>query len=764
MTLVGRLIGLAFLLILVLHVPIPASAQHLFLDTNGDGVNDSSDEVDPSGVTRIDIWLDTNHDADGSPAFCNTDAATPLTINSWEVVLQAVGGTIEWGPLDNELPISPVSACFADEADTTDPVWYHNGWGGHFILDPGRYHVGTLRVRVLTGTPAIAVRPYDPAQPNDLTSFGTKCLATQGDNTYRLGEDWLDAAGIGEGLVADAGGPYQARRNAPVTFDSRETMNIQGLPLTYEWDFGDGEQGTGPSPTHTYTRVGSFRVTLRVSDGTLSHETWTTVSVLESTSPLADAGGPYSGVTGVPILFDGRGSSDPNGDRLLLLWRFGEGTSGVGEYVFKTYFQPGTYNVSLQVLDGTGLTDTDETVARIDPGPQRAPIPAAGGPYQGFVGVAVHFDGTGTVDPDGDNLQYRWIFGDGGEEGSVRTPHHTYGEAGVYEVVLEVTDGTFATSDVTTATITVEPQLGLPPTASAGGPYTGEARRPIAFEERNSSDPDGDALTFTWNFGDLVTGTGRSTSHVYRDAGHYGVILTVSDGRHTVEARTTVFVQPARAIQGRAFLPRGENVITETALRGSMNVRLEPVEGSFTLNEIDRRQLVLMCEGSFLTYGAFSAAVDPNGGDSDGNGQNEIAALFRGEDVARLLSHLPPTATARFTLIAPLREGGEIVAEWTARRVPRDGGFQAIVRPNPFNPQAVVTFVTTRSGTVRAQLYDTAGRLVRTLLRDQPMEGGTHDLPIVARNDTGTTLSSGVYFLRIEGPDGVLVKRVAVAK
>ena len=261
-----------------------------------------------------------------------------------------------------------------------------------------------------------------------------------------------------------------------------------------------------------------------------------------------------------------------------------------------------------------------------------------------------------------------------------------------------------------------------------------------------------------------MTETGPSAWHVYREPGHYGVILTVSDGRHTVEARTTALVQAARAIPGRAFLPGGGNLLSEASLRGSVNVRLEPMQGSFDLKEIDPRRVVLRCEGSTLTSGVYSTVVDPNGGDSDGNRQDEVAALFRGDDVVELLSHLPRTATARVTLTVPLVTGGEIVAEWTARRAPGDGGFEAIVRPNPFNPQAVVTFVTTRPGAIRAQLYDTAGRLVRTLLRDEPMDAGTHDLPIVARNDTGTTLSSGVYFLRIEGPDGVVVKRVAVAK
>jgi PKD repeat protein len=760
MNLPGRLIVIAFsFLNLVFHAPLPASAQYMFLDVNGDGIHDDSDALDPSGVTRIDIWLDTARNRDGSPAFCDTDAATPLTVNSWEVSLQAVGGTVEWGPLDNMLAISAVNACFADAADTTDPVWYHNGWGGNHIIDPGRYHVGRLRVRVLTGNPAVVFRPYNPAQPNDLTSFGTRCLGLQGDNTYRLGEDWWDAAGLGNELVADAGGPYWGRVNEPLTFDSRHTLNAQGLPLTYEWDFGDGSRGTGAAPSHTYTRFGEYRVELRVSDGTRTHETWTTATVLEELPPNANAGGPYRGYTDVPILFDGRGSSDPNGDPLVYLWRFGDGTSGADPYVLKTYFQAGTYTVSLTVIDGN-LSTTDLTSARIEPGPSHAPVPDAGGPYHGFAGARIQLDGTGTTDPDGDPLQYRWILGDGNEE-VTRSPHHTYAEAGTYEVILEVTDGTFTTSDVTTATI--GRAMGAPPLASAGGPYTGMARRPIAFQGGGSSDPDGDALTYRWDFGDRTIGTGSSPSHVYYAPAQYGVVLTVSDGVHVVEARTSVLVSQSASALGRVFPAGGVRDVAMASLPSTFTLHVEPIGGSFLLDEIDAARIVLRCTGSSVPHGIEASGSDPTATDSDGNGEAEIAAVFRAEDMARLLAHVTRPSTVHFTLTAPIRTGGEVMVEWTARVIPA-GAFEAIVRPNPFNPQAVVTFVTSRSGSVNARLYDTAGRLVRTVLRDQPMDAGAHDLPILARSDSGAGLSSGVYFLRLEGPDGVVVKRVAVAK
>ena len=154
----------------------------------------------------------------------------------------------------------------------------------------------------------------------------------------------------------------------------------------------------------------------------------------------------------------------------------------------------------------------------------------AGGPYDGEAGTTlIRFDGSGSTDPEDDPLTYAWDFGDGNvADGAM--PTHTYAAAGTFDVSLVVSDG-MSSSDpsLTTATIT-EPVMNLAPVANPGGPYTGEPGQAIMFDGSNSADPNGDALTYSWDFGDGAMGQGVSPSHTYAADGVYTVMLTVNDG------------------------------------------------------------------------------------------------------------------------------------------------------------------------------------------------------------------------------------------
>lgn len=66
--------------------------------------------------------------------------------------------------------------------------------------------------------------------------------------------------------------------------------------------------------------------------------------------------------------------------------------------------------------------------------------------------------------------------------------------------------------------------------------------RTVTFDGSRSSDPDGDPLTLTWDFGDGATGTGTAPTHVYSTAGTKTVGLTADDGHKSITATTTATI------------------------------------------------------------------------------------------------------------------------------------------------------------------------------------------------------------------------------
>ncbi|MGE5176148.1 MAG: hypothetical protein ACM3JJ_07190, partial [Hyphomicrobiales bacterium] len=56
---------LPLLFLAVLATATPATAQYVYVDTNGDGICDSNDALS-YGTWTIDVWIDTARNGDGS--------------------------------------------------------------------------------------------------------------------------------------------------------------------------------------------------------------------------------------------------------------------------------------------------------------------------------------------------------------------------------------------------------------------------------------------------------------------------------------------------------------------------------------------------------------------------------------------------------------------------------------------------------------------------------------------------------------------------
>ncbi len=144
--------------------------------------------------------------------------------------------------------------------------------------------------------------------------------------------------------------------------------------------------------------------------------------------------------------------------------------------------------------------------------------------------VEIVFDASSSSDPDGTIVEYRWEFGDGGEdEGMIVT--YSYFEVGTYRVRLTVRDDQGATATAEkTVTVREPPETNQPPVARfTFRPPMPRAGEEIVFDASSSYDPDGVIVQYLWDFGDGIEAEGKVARHIYTEPGTYWVILVVID-------------------------------------------------------------------------------------------------------------------------------------------------------------------------------------------------------------------------------------------
>ena len=224
-----------------------------------------------------------------------------------------------------------------------------------------------------------------------------------------------------------------------------------GTACTYEWDFGDGSTATGIFATHAYRSPGNYQVRLTVTDARgASNTVAATISVASAGPPTgAFTFSPAEPGVGQPVFFNASTVRAATGRQIVSYsWNFGDGTTGTGVTTSHSYSAPGTYRVTLTVVDDAG-TRTTIGPQEVEVGTTEAGLgaslivtPNPGTTNDTFVFDASASGGTSRI------VSYRFIFGDGTPDDTRTTPvtTHRYTTPGTYIAEVVVTDSTGRTA------------------------------------------------------------------------------------------------------------------------------------------------------------------------------------------------------------------------------------------------------------------------------------------------------------------------------
>jgi PKD repeat protein len=254
---------------------------------------------------------------------------------------------------------------------------------------------------------------------------------------------------------------------------------------------------------------------------------------------------PASPTLGEPAVFDASASTSTTGTIVQWLWNFGDGATASGEQVQHVFSSPGTFAVTLTVVDSIGASNSITRSVTVGQGtlPTADIIFSPAGPA---IGQTVNFNGSGsTVQPGHQIVEYSWNFGDG-TLGTGPLVAHAFQTAGTFNVTLKVTDDLGRTSALKQVPVTVTATGGGNPGAATANititPSNPTATTLITFDGTGSiaSSPGGSIVSYTWTFDVGQSSSGQQVQRTF-PAGPHTATLTVVDSQGKTGTTTAPF-------------------------------------------------------------------------------------------------------------------------------------------------------------------------------------------------------------------------------
>jgi PKD repeat protein len=252
-----------------------------------------------------------------------------------------------------------------------------------------------------------------------------------------------------------------------VVFDGSASSDPDGTIVEYAWDLdGNGTYETSgfgkPTTSAPYAKPGTRTVGLQVTDSNGAKATTTRTIVIENRPPTASfTVSPNPAPTGTTVIFNGSGSTDPDGTVAKYEWDLDgngsyETSTGTTSSTSRSYATVQTLTIGLRVTDSNGATATTTRSLTVT---NRAPTASfTATPATPLVNQTVSYSASGSTDPDGTVAKYEWdLDGNGTYEtntGTTASASSSYTPAGDRTIGLRVTDNLGATA-TTTRTVSV---------------------------------------------------------------------------------------------------------------------------------------------------------------------------------------------------------------------------------------------------------------------------------------------------------------------
>lgn len=292
------------------------------------------------------------------------------------------------------------------------------------------------------------------------------------------------------------------------------TSTTGGSPLSYQWNFGDGQTGTGVTATHRYTGAGTYNATLTVTNQSgLTDSISQTITVTETSGNDA----PASSLSLSPADDIGASKNGSASSIYLSQWDHGyfrfplNGVSGnIRSATFRLYA-----NTTSSLTTYLRLADTDDWSEAAGTAPPKnaawtmeTPIATVSHNDKGWL----EFDVTEAVNNQRtiDGVITLEVWNDNGGWNAYGSKESSFKP----ELIIET--GNTASNSSPTAHIAASPQSGTAPLT-------------VHFDASGASDEDGFVYGYEWDFGDNNHANSVSPIHTFEEPGVYTVTLMVQD-------------------------------------------------------------------------------------------------------------------------------------------------------------------------------------------------------------------------------------------